>query len=34
TLKSRYVSDYQSKILAPTKRVEIPYLIKGMTAKL
>ena len=33
-LKSKYVSDYQSKILAPTKRVEIPYLIKGMTAKL
>lgn len=34
TLKSRYVSDYQSKILCPTKRVEIPYLIKGMTAGL
>jgi hypothetical protein len=34
TLKSKYVSDYQSKILAPTKRVEIPYLIKGITSKL
>ncbi len=34
TLKSKYVSDYQSKILAPTKRVELPYLIKGMTSKL
>jgi hypothetical protein len=34
TLKSRYVSDYQSKILCPTKRVEIPYLIKGITSKL
>ncbi|MGD9578240.1 MAG: hypothetical protein AB7Y74_08310 [Syntrophorhabdus sp.] len=34
TLKSKFVSDYQSKILAPTKRVELPYLIKGMTSKL
>jgi hypothetical protein len=34
TLKSKYVSDYQSKILCPTKRVEIPYLIKGITSKL
>ena len=34
TLKSKYVSDYQSKILAPTRRVELPYLIKGITAEL
>ena len=34
TLKSKYVSDYQSRILCPTKRVEVPYLIKGMTAGL
>jgi hypothetical protein len=34
TLKSRYVMDYQSKILAPTRRVEIPYFIKGLTAGL
>jgi hypothetical protein len=34
TLKSRYVMDYQSRILAPTHRVEVPYLIKGLTAGL
>lgn len=34
TLKSRYVMDYQSRILAPTRRVEIPYFIKGLTAGL
>jgi hypothetical protein len=34
TLKSKYVMDYQSKILAPTRRVEIPYFIKGLTAGL
>ena len=33
-LKSRYVSDYQSRILAPTRRVEIPYFIKGLTGVL
>ena len=32
TLKSRYVTDYQSRILAPTKRVELPYFVKGLTA--
>jgi hypothetical protein len=30
-LKSRYVMDYQSKILAPTRRLELPYFIKGLT---
>ena len=34
TLKSRYVTDYQSRILAPTRRVEIPYFVKGLTAGL
>jgi hypothetical protein len=34
TLKSRYVTDYQSRILAPTKRVELPYFVKGLTAGL
>jgi hypothetical protein len=34
TLKSKYVMDYQSKILAPTHRVELPYFIKGLTAGL
>ena len=33
-LKSKYVMDYQSRILAPTRRVEIPYFIKGLTAGL
>jgi hypothetical protein len=33
-LKSKYVSDYQSRILAPTRRVEIPYFIRGLTAEL
>ena len=33
-LKSKYVSDYQSRILAPTRRVEIPYFIRGLTAGL
>jgi hypothetical protein len=32
TLKSKYVMDYQSRILAPTHRVELPYFIKGLTA--
>jgi hypothetical protein len=31
TLKSRYVMDYQSRILAPTRRLELPYFIKGLT---
>jgi hypothetical protein len=34
TLKSKYVLDYQSKILAPTRRVELPYLVKAITAGL
>jgi hypothetical protein len=33
-LKSKYVTDYQSRILAPTRRVEIPYFVKGLTAGL
>jgi len=33
-LKSKYVSDYQTKILAPTRRVEVPYFIKGLTSGL
>jgi hypothetical protein len=31
TLKSRYVMDYQSRILAPTRRLELPYFLKGLT---
>jgi hypothetical protein len=34
TLKSRYVHDYQSKILAPTRRLELPYFMKNLTAGL
>jgi len=34
TLKSKYVMDYQSRILSPTRRVELPYFIKGLTAGL
>ena len=34
TLKSRYVMNYQSRILAPTRRVELPYFVKGLTAGL
>jgi len=34
TLKSRYVMNYQSRILAPTRRVELPYFVKGLTAAL
>jgi hypothetical protein len=34
TLKSKYIMDYQSKILAPTRRVELPYFIRGLTAGL
>ena len=30
-LKSRYVMDYQSKILAPTRRLELPYFIRSLT---
>jgi hypothetical protein len=33
-LKSKYVSDYQTKILAPTRRVEVPYFIRGLTSGL
>ena len=32
--KSKYVTDYQSRILAPTRRVEMPYLIRGLTSGL
>ncbi len=34
TLKTTYIMDYQSRILAPTRRVELPYFIKGLTAGL
>lgn len=34
TAKSKYIHDYQSRILAPTRRVEVPYFIKGLTAGL
>jgi hypothetical protein len=34
TLKSTYVTDYHSRILAPTGRIDIPYfmneLMKGL----
>ncbi len=33
-LKSRYVQDYQSRILAPTRRLELPYFMKNLTAGL
>jgi hypothetical protein len=33
-LKSRYVQDYQSRILAPTKRLELPYFMTKLTAGL
>ncbi len=30
TLKKRYTTNFNSRILAPTGRVEVPYLIMGM----
>jgi hypothetical protein len=30
-LKSKYIMNFQSRILAPTRKVEIPYFIKNMT---
>jgi hypothetical protein len=30
TLKKRYTTNFSSRILSPTGRVEVPYLIKGM----
>ena len=33
-LKSKYIMNFQSRIMAPTRRVEIPYFIKSMTTGL
>jgi len=33
-LKSKYIMNFQSRIMAPTRKVEIPYFIKGMTSGL
>jgi hypothetical protein len=33
TLKNNYATDYSSKILAPTGRVEVPYLMSEMMKK-
>jgi phosphoenolpyruvate synthase/pyruvate phosphate dikinase len=30
TLKKRYTTNFSSRILSPTGRIEVPYLIKGM----
>ena len=30
TLKNKYATDYTSRILAPTGRIEVPYLMKEM----
>jgi len=30
TLKKRYTTNFNSRILSPTGRIEVPYLIKGM----
>jgi hypothetical protein len=30
-LKSKYIMNFQSRILAPTRKVELPYFIKSMT---
>ncbi len=30
TVKSRYVTDYHSRVLAPTGRIDIPYFMKEM----
>lgn len=32
TLKSRYVTDFQSRVLAPTGRIDIPYFMNKVTA--
>lgn len=33
-VKSRYIMNYQSRIMAPTRRVEMPYFIKNLTGGL
>jgi len=30
-LKSKYIINYQSRIMAPTRRVEMPYFVKNLT---
>ena len=30
TLKKRYTTNFSSRILSPTGRIEVPYLIQGM----
>ncbi|MEW5721532.1 MAG: hypothetical protein AB1896_00380 [Thermodesulfobacteriota bacterium] len=30
TLKTKYITDYSSRILAPTGRIEVPYLMREM----
>ncbi len=30
-LKSKYIMNFQSRIMAPTRKVELPYFIKSMT---
>ncbi|GAB4261327.1 MAG: hypothetical protein Kow0092_10800 [Deferrisomatales bacterium] len=34
TLKTTYVTDYSSRVLAPTGRIDIPYFLQGMTGAL
>jgi hypothetical protein len=31
-VKSKYILNYQSRIMAPTRRVEVPYFLQGLTA--
>jgi hypothetical protein len=33
TLKKQYITDYSSRILAPTGRIEVPYLMREMMKK-
>jgi hypothetical protein len=33
TLKNNYATDYSSRILAPTGRIEVPYLMSEMMKK-
>jgi len=33
TLKTKYITDYSSRILAPTGRIEVPYLMREMMKK-
>ena len=33
TLKKKYITDYSSRILAPTGRIEVPYLMRAMMEK-